>query len=473
MHIHVVIVSSNIPKLGLCTFDAALVLPLVVDALSVRLGKTMHSRKYTLPQPRGYWDTISPLVLEFLHPRIFLPSTHFHPHQPLFQLPSLLQSHQTMDTIIDPAVIERPESPPLTNNVLISSLFTLPAFPAPISGCGVCNVQKDDLIRCTTCKVMFYCCPEHQDAHWPSHKDECNQMKLHMLDTSEIERGNLDFICTFKYMLVLLSVYWGRSLSWQHLERKMKFLGDIAQINTTESVKAQLVGIMELLCGNQAEQHDDLRDIPPALLLRLGCYQECYSLLKCYTFPAANPLHDYFDFGEGDVYGYLSSPNLFEPVDCFLYEPASDIPGSSHTIAHLVFLAILKIRLVFELRKIDSTAALLRKRLPQELVDLILDNVPDHPAISAEPRAMRYASRIELVKSLNVQTLQIYRHVDRLNVHFWGALLNPGNHLQANPPDYKPGSVEEAQLVLARTYREWVLTPGAMDYIVSIRDGQK
>lgn len=40
--------------------------------------------------------------------------------------------------------------------------------------CGVCN-KADDLLRCSRCKVQWYCGPQHQREHWVLHRQSCRQ----------------------------------------------------------------------------------------------------------------------------------------------------------------------------------------------------------------------------------------------------------------------------------------------------------
>jgi len=51
--------------------------------------------------------------------------------------------------------------------------------------CGYCGVSEKeeggdggavDLSRCP-CKTAYYCCPAHQKAHWPEHKDQCKAIR--------------------------------------------------------------------------------------------------------------------------------------------------------------------------------------------------------------------------------------------------------------------------------------------------------
>ncbi|OOQ85405.1 hypothetical protein PEBR_24561 [Penicillium brasilianum] len=375
-----------------------------------------------------------------------------------------------MASRIDPTVIQRSENPSSQVNPLISALFSVPRLPAPISGCGTCNKQSDSLIRCTGCKVMHYCCRGHMAAHWPAHRAECNRLDKHEFIGPIVEEYSAAFLANFNNLLGPAPFAWGPEVDLVQTEDTMSYLADLAQINTVASVKIQLDRVMGLLRMGLTEDAG-MRNIPPALLLRLGCWQECYDLLKWYAAPTTDSPYLWKD--EEYVVCRIKDADLFEPVGVFLYDPHSYAPGVHHTFAHHVFLALLKISLLLELQKMDSTAVVLRKRLPQELVDLVLGYVGDNPAISTDPRAMQYDARITLVNELSVQILTVYKHVDHLNVHFWGALLNPDIHLRARPSSCRPGSVEEAWVVLLRTHREWVLTPGTMDYIDGLRGREK
>lgn len=317
---------------------------------------------------------------------------------------------------------------------------------------------------------MFYCCRSHMAAHRPAHQAECSGLGKHEFIGPIVEGYSAAFMANFNNLLGPAPFAWGPEVDLIQTEETMSYLGDIAQINTVASVKIQLDRVMGLL-RMRMTQDPGMRDIPPALLLRLGRWQECYGLLKWYAAPTNDS--PYLWLNEEYVVCRTEDADIFEPVNVFLYDPYSYAPGMHHTFAHHVILALLKIRLLLELQKMDSTAVVLRKWLPQELVDLVLGYVGDNPAISTDPRGMQYDARVKLVNELSFQILTVYEHVEQLNAHFWGALLNPGIHLRARPSSCRPGSVEEARVVLLRTHREWVLTPGAMEYVTGIRGREK
>lgn len=43
--------------------------------------------------------------------------------------------------------------------------------------CGVCRVTADHMKCCSRCKIVFYCCRDHQVADWTTHKNICVPMR--------------------------------------------------------------------------------------------------------------------------------------------------------------------------------------------------------------------------------------------------------------------------------------------------------
>lgn len=257
-----------------------------------------------------------------------------------------------------------------------------------------------------------------------------------------------------------------RTANRLYKDRKLEQMGQMSLINTLESVRFTLSEASSLLL-EAALPDDGLQDVPPAFLLRLGNYRECYQFLRWYAAAATNPDHP----SHNEAESYLQEPaDLLEPVDVFLSPLHTEAPGVYQTVAHLVFLIILKIRLLFDLQKDNEVATILRTKLPQELVNRVLEYVPDKLAPYMDVRAMKFTSRSEMTHVLKAHILTLYQHVDSQNRHFWGALFSPAGHLSAEPADYMPGSVSEMQVALRRTYREWVLTPGAISYIRGIKE---
>ena len=59
----------------------------------------------------------------------------------------------------------------------------------------------------------------------------------------------------------------------------------------------------------------------------------------------------------------------------------------------------------------------------------------------------------------------MYKAVKASNIHFWPAVLHPGDNLTAEAKGWYYGNKEEMQFALQYTYRAWAETPGAIEAI--------
>jgi hypothetical protein len=242
----------------------------------------------------------------------------------------------------------------------------------------------------------------------------------------------------------------------------MAYVIALAPVRTIESSEAQLSQFMNML---RLYQCDDIgfRDAVPPLMLRLNLDQTCYDFLKWWAMATMDPEYKFDD--TWIAYPNVRNSNVFEDVDCFVLQPHSRPPELGDTISHTVSLTLLKIRLLFELERIEELASVLRLKLPQEIVDEILQLVPENRAVSANRRAMDYETLSAEINRVRSQIQTLYKQVNDLNGHFWPALLNPQDHLLEIPFSAAPGAVEDMKPILIRNWAAWVETPGAIEFI--------
>ncbi|KAL3285940.1 hypothetical protein HHI36_000458 [Cryptolaemus montrouzieri] len=53
-----------------------------------------------------------------------------------------------------------------------------------VVSCALCG-YREDLLRCSRCKLIFYCSKEHQKKHWKKHKAECEASSKKSVSTKE------------------------------------------------------------------------------------------------------------------------------------------------------------------------------------------------------------------------------------------------------------------------------------------------
>lgn len=196
-----------------------------------------------------------------------------------------------------------------------------------------------------------------------------------------------------------------------------------------------------------------VRDLFPALCLRLGKDQEAYDFVKWYAI-----IHEKNDYDWGDMalpFLDTKDADVFEPVDIFIGEYCS--------LSYAVSVTLLKTRLILDLKSLQNSAPA-GEKVPRELFDIIRSQLVS-TVVAKNKDIMESTDHGPLIDTLRSQVRELYAGVKQLNKYFWPALIQPGSHLTARPPAYSRGTPEEMQLVLQYSYDSWVETPGAIDVI--------
>ncbi|KAJ5372374.1 Zinc finger MYND-type [Penicillium concentricum] len=310
------------------------------------------------------------------------------------------------------------------------------------SGCGVCG-KKDGVLRCSGCRVMMYCGVEHQTADRQEHKSACSAIRRCRVAMEKEEhalRAHPGDIFTH-----------GVGNFWKILETR-PYMGVRAALPRTmslarnvESLQAQLGILMEDLRLCRGDNMGS-RDVIPGLMIRLQQDQECYDFLKWW---ATTGRDDNYDWGNSTLpYLDIKNANPLESVD-MCCDRMIDL---SHMIK------VLQVLFKNMGSPDGSTARMLGLGLKPS-------TVAKNPNI-----ANCGDGRLEIVK-LKAQICTLYEAVHKLNPHFWPALVNPGEHLEAKPVMFSIGSVEQMQLTLNLTYEAWHEAPGAIAVIQMAIEG--
>lgn len=250
--------------------------------------------------------------------------------------------------------------------------------------------------------------------------------------------------------------FWGMFETRHYMRLRFAMVEKLAEVKTVESVQAQLDHLMDMLRLCRSDNMG-VRDYVPALMLRLNKDQECYDFMKWWTVISDD---DHYDWGDTELpYLDIKNADVFEPVDPFL--------GQFRGLASNVPLILLKIKLLFDLARLEESAASLstKRNVPREIVDQIQSSIPQSPAVAANREMMDGGARLAAIKNLKTQIDTLYNEINKTNKHFWPALMNPHRHLTARPEAFSAGSVEEMQLVLKNNYAAWIETPGAIDFV--------
>lgn len=252
---------------------------------------------------------------------------------------------------------------------------------------------------------------------------------------------------------------WGVGKFWKILETR-PYMGSRAALCNTmssvpnaESLEAQLDLLMENLRLSRSDNMGS-RDVIPGVMIRLQQDQECYDFLKWW---ATTGQSRNYDWGNTTLpYLDIKNANPLEPVDMFC--------GKLIDLPHLVSVTLVKIKvlqvILTGMRPADESVAhmLGLKRKPS--------TIAKNPNIAnCEDR------RLESVK-LKAQIRALYEEVHKLNRHFWPALVDPGEHLEARTTMFSIGSVEQMRMTLNLTYEAWQEAPGAISVIRMAIEGK-
>lgn len=246
--------------------------------------------------------------------------------------------------------------------------------------------------------------------------------------------------------------FWGIVGTRPYMQARYALVEALLKIKTYAAVEAALNHLLDMLRLCRGDNMG-VRDIVPAVFLRLGRDQECYDFMKWYATTGERMDYDWGDMEE--PYLDLKDENAFEAPGPFVDKYAALSPTVS--------LTLLKIRLLFDCQALKN-AALVGEKVPQEVLDNICSQMVGN-IVSQRPDIVEGKNLDPLIEDLQSQVSDVYDAVQNANKYFWPALVQPGANLTAPLAAYSRGSEEEMQLILQYLYNSWTETPGAIDYI--------
>lgn len=305
---------------------------------------------------------------------------------------------------------------------------------------------------------MLYCGKLHQAADRDNHKLACNAVKKHRERLEREEqalRANPGdgFLLPADVFTSSVGHFWGIYGTRDYIRARYCLIEAILEIKTFDAVKSALDHTVDLLRLNRGDNMG-VRDLVPAMLLRLGREQECYDFVKWYQTMGQD---DEYDWGD------LSLPYL-NVVNADALESPEYLCDAWGSLGHNSAITLLKINILLDLQLLQSSDVLAAK-VPSEIVGEIQRFVPRSTIISGNKKFMDCRDLGPYIAELSLQVYLLYAAVQRDNEHFWPALLDPKRHLNARPETYSPGSLEETRLILQHSLDAWLETPGALELI--------
>ncbi|EPE28252.1 HIT/MYND zinc finger-like protein [Glarea lozoyensis ATCC 20868] len=321
-------------------------------------------------------------------------------------------------------------------------------------GCGLCGKETAPLSRCSSCKVIYYCCHDHQDAHSESHEGTCNKIK-NAYNTIQEEELKLRAIMQAAVFANVVGSSYPRDLNRLYVITQRNLFHALDDIQTRSAVQAKINSMREVLRLDPGDNFR-VRYVGSFLMLRIGQLQEAYDFIKYYAIAESKPNYDLKEVREG----FRKDQDVFEDVRHFC------VPSTE--LYNLVALAILKFKLLQDLRAIAFASEVTCQALPIELRLQIQEMVPFSPFIANNSKFTanpRYA--LELSNRMAEQLLKLVRAIHYHNAYFFSALQTPYHDLLYYSENDCEGS-SEVWYALQVFYNTWCETPGAVSYILKM-----
>ncbi|KAI0965542.1 hypothetical protein F4678DRAFT_452347 [Xylaria arbuscula] len=318
--------------------------------------------------------------------------------------------------------------------------------------------EAGPLLRCGGCRAFRYCGREHQAAHRPQHKLACTKIKNARSklarEDHEVRNAAPDFMTPANAFETCVGQFWGILSTRDYMRARFALARLLYLLGTLDGVGEGLEHLQDML---RLCRSDNLgvRNIMPALMLRLDLDQECYDFMKWWATCDPNGTYNWGDM----TLPYLSihGANVLEETDFLL--------GKYANLDYVVALLLLKLKLLVDILNLKVTRKVLALRhLPFELRDQIERDVVRSP-LSAKVQKEPPESLYETETKLLIDIRQLGKTLMKNSESFLISLLDPEDALTYQPSAYTHGSWEEMAIVMQNSYAAWWETEGVLDLL--------
>ncbi|KAF3057650.1 hypothetical protein CFAM422_012255 [Trichoderma lentiforme] len=329
--------------------------------------------------------------------------------------------------------------------------------------CSHCQAAGPNLLRCNGCLAVRYCSCEHQAAHWPKHKSACSKIKKARAKLAQedhaVRNATEDFMTPANAFESHAGHFWGMINTRDYMRARMALALKLLRQGTLGSVSEAYEHMRDMLRLNRSDNMG-IRDMVPALMLRLDLDQECYDFVKWWA--TCDPDGRY-DWGDMDLpHLNIHGADVFEEPKFLLVKYNPDLNS-------LVALLLLNLKLLVDIHNLKITRKILsRTRLPTKLRDKI------ELAVVRSPLSTKLQK--EAPGSLLQTESTLINHIRQLGValatsdrQFMFNLFDPDEALCRRPEAYSRGSWEEMAFAIQNSYAAWWEMEGVLDLLKDAR----
>ena len=359
----------------------------------------------------------------------------------------------------------------------------------PSSCCAFCG-SRNSLSSCQGCYVTFYCGPEHLISHQQVHKPACD---LIMLSQTALKKDQLTHVVRVihgKGQSELGSLWWehykilkipsgenewsdplierqkerfpGALQNVPYMKHRLALVNSLLMIKTYSAVDKAREHLMKYLylCGGENRL---VRELVPAVDLRLSRDQECYDFCKWCARAGQSSNFDWNHWNDlSDPKSSHVNGDIFEPLDYVFTNPWT-------SASHIAAVTLLKIRILLTLRAVENTRLLSRK-VPEDIIHCIQMDSVQGTVLERRKDVWQNRSLRAAIKTTQRHINELYGAMNRNNKDFWPALLDPEEHLKAKITEHPHGTLQKMQHALQQSYDAWLETPYALDFICKLHE---
>ncbi|KAH7111193.1 hypothetical protein EDB81DRAFT_830658 [Dactylonectria macrodidyma] len=327
--------------------------------------------------------------------------------------------------------------------------------------CPQCSATGPQLLRCSACRAVRYCSREHQATHRSQHKSACNKINKARAKLAEedgrVRNATADFMTPTNAFETHAGHFWGLLNTRDYMRARFALTDHLRLLGTLDGVHEALEHMQDMLRLCRSDNMG-LRDMVPALMLRLDLDQECYDFVKWWATCDPDGRYDWGDMTLPHL--NIHGADVLEDADFF---------GTYPTLNHVVAILLLKLKLLVDIRNLKMTRKILAsRRLLHDLWESIELSVVRSPLSAKLQRESPEALLKAEAKLLN-QTRGLGATLVEANHSFMFCLFDPDEALCDRPESYSMGSWEEMALAMQNSYAAWWETEGVLDLLNDAR----
>lgn len=335
---------------------------------------------------------------------------------------------------------------------------------------GPASCAKEGVARCSACLAVFYCGRECQAKDRDSHKTPCTLIKKHRL-RYESEQKKLREMPSGPFLPENVfedhvGHFWGIFETRSYMRARYALVDTMlisygtagGPVDVVQMSLDHLLDMMRLCRSDNL----GLRELIPALYIRLGRDQDAYDFMKWYATTGQK-----MDYNWGDV----EEPFLDTKDADVLEAPVKSWTGRFLDLSHVVAVVLIKVRIMLDLQAIQNARIAHRSVNPEEIIKIIGGKLVSPISSRAEILLAEPEETARLAEKIKKQIKQLYDAVESYNWHFWDLLVeDPDCGVMCRPDSYSPQSKDEATLVVGYSYASWYETPGAVDVLRNLSE---